>query len=137
MWATRFAAAIVGQFGMNGSLYFTGALGDAPDPKVKREVERILDDQFKKVKALLVEYREPADEIVRLLLEKGDVLGDEIIDIIKEFDQRRNGHEPPAGAEQPPGAADVAAGSPSSPSGSWAWPPLFPTDSSEQGSAAS
>ncbi|MSQ23662.1 MAG: AAA family ATPase [Chloroflexi bacterium] len=91
--ATRTAGAIVGNFGMGGSLYAIGSLNDGPDAKLKREVERILDDEFKKVKHLLAEYRGAADEIVRRLVERGDLLGDEVIEIIADYEKTRgNGH---------------------------------------------
>jgi ATP-dependent Zn protease len=86
--ATRIAGAIVGHFGMNGSLYAVGAFGEPPDPRLKREIEKILDDQFKKVKSLLAEYREPADEIIKVLLEKDDIMGDDAIEIVRQFEER-------------------------------------------------
>jgi len=89
--ATRIAGAIVGAFGMNGSLYAVGAFGEAPDPRMKREVEKILDEQFKKVKSLLAEYREAADEIVEVLLRRDDIMGDEAIDIVRRFEERKFG----------------------------------------------
>ena len=103
--ATRTAASIIGHYGMNGSLYSMGAFGEGPDPRMKRDIERILEDEFKKVKHLLIEYREVAEEIVNRLIAKGDLLGDEIMEIIGDFDRRRaavaittsgNGHYLPA-----------------------------------------
>ncbi|MBI4214138.1 MAG: AAA family ATPase [Chloroflexi bacterium] len=87
--ATRIAGAIIGHYGMNGSLYATGALGEGPDPRMRREIERILEDEFKKVKHLLLEYRESSDEIVRRLLERDDLLGDEVMEIIAAQDRER------------------------------------------------
>jgi len=89
--ATRIAGAIIGHFGMNGSLYAVGAFGEGPDPRMKREIEKILEDQLKKVKSLLAEYREPAEEIIRVLLEKDDIMGDDAIEIIRQFEERRYG----------------------------------------------
>jgi cell division protease FtsH len=85
--ATRTAGAIIGNFGMNGSLYAVGAFGDGPDPKMKREVERMLEDEFRKVKHLLVQYTEATHEIVRRLLEKETLLGDEVAEIIQSFER--------------------------------------------------
>jgi cell division protease FtsH len=95
MKATQIAGAIVGHYGMNGSLYYVGAFGEGPDPRLKREIERILDDQFKKVKHLLSEYRDAADEIVDALLDRGDLLGDEVIDMIGRFEEQRFGTRSP------------------------------------------
>lgn len=95
--ATRLAGAIVGYHGLTGSLYSTGAFGEPLDPKMKREVERILEDEYKKVKHLLVEYRIAADEIVQRLLDRDDLLGDEVIEIIANFEaQRSNGSSLPS-----------------------------------------
>jgi hypothetical protein len=55
---------------------------------LKREIEKILDDQFKKVKSLLAEYREPADEIIKVLLQKDDIMGDDAIEIVRQFEER-------------------------------------------------
>ncbi len=95
--ATSIAGAIVGHYGMNGSLYHVGAFGpiQSPDAKMRRDIERILDDQFKKVKAVLAEYREAADEIVDQLLKRGDLTGDEIVAIIAKFEERRFGQASP------------------------------------------
>ncbi|MPZ13631.1 MAG: AAA family ATPase [Chloroflexi bacterium] len=90
--ASRIAGAIIGHFGMNGSLYSMGTFGDPLDPKMKREIERILDEQFRKVKQLLAAYRPAADEIVDRLLENNDVTGDEAMEILDRFEQRTNGH---------------------------------------------
>jgi len=89
--ATRIAGAIVGYFGMNGSLYAVGAFGEGPDPRMKREIEKILEEQFKKVKSLLAEYREAADEIVEILLQRDDIMGDEAIEIVRRFEERKFG----------------------------------------------
>jgi cell division protease FtsH len=91
--ATTIAGAIVGHYGMNGSLYHVGAFGamQGPDAKMRRDIERILDDQFKKIKQLLAEYREAADEIVDQLLMRGDLTGDEIVAIVARFEERKFG----------------------------------------------
>jgi len=68
-----------------------GAFGEGPDPRMKREIEKILEDQLKKVKSLLAEYREPAEEIIKVLLEKDDIMGDDAIEIIRQFEERRYG----------------------------------------------
>jgi cell division protease FtsH len=89
--ATRIAGAIVGAFGMNGSLYAVGAFGEGPDPRMKRDIEKILEEQFKKVKTVLAEYREAADEIVEVLLRRDDIMGDEAIEIVRRFEERKFG----------------------------------------------
>ncbi len=91
--ATLLGMAIVGIEGMNGSLFSIAPFGTmgGPDAKIKRDVEKLLDDQFKKVKALLSEYHEAANELVDLLIEKGNLTGDEVIDVIGRFEERKFG----------------------------------------------
>lgn len=89
--ATQIAGAFVGHYGMTGSLYYAGAFGEAPDARLKPEIERVLDEQFEKAKQLLTEYREAADEIVDALLDRGDLSGDEGIAIVRAFEERRFG----------------------------------------------
>jgi len=94
--ATLLAGAIIGHYGMNGSLYYVGAFGpEAPDARMKRDIERVLEDQLKVVKTLLAEYREAADELVDGLLETGNLTGDEVLDIVRRFEERKFGHASP------------------------------------------
>jgi len=43
------------------------------------------------VKNLLAEYRGAADDLVDRLIEKGDLIGEEVIDIIGRFEERQYG----------------------------------------------
>ncbi len=94
--------AIIGVYGMNGSLFSLVPFGfqQGADPKTKREVEKMLDDQFKKVKSLLAEYKEAADELVDRLIEKGDLIGEEVIEIIGRFEERKYGQRSPETVSQ-------------------------------------
>ena len=77
--ATRMAAACIGWFGMNGSLYSVRAFGEmVPDPVMKREIDKMLKDQYKKVKLLLESNKEAVAAIAEGLLEKDELDGDEI-----------------------------------------------------------
>jgi cell division protease FtsH len=94
--ATAIAGAIIGVYGMHGTLYtYPGIPANGPDPKEKREIEKLLDEQFTRVKSLLAEYREAADELVDRLLESGNLTGDEVIEIIRHFEERRYGQASP------------------------------------------
>src|SRR5581483_4105107 len=93
--ATMLSLGIIGIHGMNGSLYSIAAFHEPPDAKIKREIEKLLDDQFTKVKLLLSEYREAADDIVAALIDTGDLTGDEVVDIIGRFEERRYGQRSP------------------------------------------
>lgn len=126
--ATRMAAACIGWFGMNGSLYSTRAFGDgAPDPVMKREIDKMLKDQYKKVKLLLEGNKEAVSAIAEGLLDKNELEEDEIKEIVARAErgkaQRANSgplplpsvssrdgkaSEAPAASVVEPAPADVA-----------------------------
>ncbi|HZT06667.1 MAG TPA: AAA family ATPase [Chloroflexota bacterium] len=93
--ATMLGMGIIGIHGMNGSLYSVATFREPPDAKMKREIEKLLEDQFTKVKLLLAEYRPAADEIVERLMADGDLIGDEVIDIIGRFEEQKYGQRSP------------------------------------------
>jgi cell division protease FtsH len=77
--ATRLAAGVIGWFGMNGSFYSTRAFGQlAPDAGMKREIDKLLKEQFEAVKGLLVENREAVAAIAEGLLEQDELDEEEI-----------------------------------------------------------
>jgi len=55
-------AQMIVMFGFNGNFYFVQ--GSGPDGDQKREIERVLQTEYKKVKILLSEHREVVTEIV-------------------------------------------------------------------------
>jgi ATP-dependent Zn protease len=88
--ATAVADAVIRHFGMNGSLYQPTALGEmVPDAKAKKEIERLLEQQFKKVKSLLHEHSDEVHAIAEQLLEREELTGDEVIEIMKEVQLKR------------------------------------------------
>jgi cell division protease FtsH len=104
--ATQTADAIIRQFGMNGSLFQPPALGEAfPDEIAKRQIDKLLNQEFNKVKQMLEEHQEEVHAIAAGLVEKLDLSGDEVSDIIREVEARRaisrngtNGHDGSASA---------------------------------------
>ena len=77
--ATRMAAACIGWFGMNGSLYSVRAFGEmTPDPVMKREIDKLLKEQYKKVKTLIESNKEAVAAIAEGLLQKDELDEDEI-----------------------------------------------------------
>ncbi len=77
--ATRMAAACIGWFGMNGSLYSVRAFGEmTPDPVMKREIDKLLKEQYKKVKMLIESNKEAVAAIAEGLLQKDELDEDEI-----------------------------------------------------------
>jgi ATP-dependent metalloprotease FtsH len=88
--ATRLAGAYIAMYGMSGSLYSNLAFMETqPDPKLKREIERLLDQQFAKVKAFLDDHRDEVIAIAEQLLEKEDLTGDDVLDILNDLEQRK------------------------------------------------
>ena len=92
--ATRIADFIVRQLGMNGTLYQPTALGHLqPDSQEKWVIEDLLEEQFKQVKALLNEHYDAVVAVAEALLEREELQGDEIREIIEQADRvsTRNG----------------------------------------------
>jgi len=88
--ATAVADAVIRHFGMNGSLMQPTALGElVPDARAKKEIERLLEQQFKKAKALLEEHRDEVHAIAEELLEKEELTGDEVLEIMKQAQLKR------------------------------------------------
>jgi FAD/FMN-containing dehydrogenase len=95
--ATRAAAAYIGLLGMNGSLYSSAAFGDgSPDPGMKKEIEKLLREQFLKVKHLLDLNHELVVAIAESLLVRLELNGDDLIRIEEEIERRRRLGEGPA-----------------------------------------
>ena len=73
-WATRF----IGYWGMNGSLTSIAAFGGAPDPGMRKEIDKLLRDQFLKVKMLIDENRDLVIAIAEALLDRLELRTDEL-----------------------------------------------------------
>ncbi|HLG50151.1 MAG TPA: AAA family ATPase [Chloroflexota bacterium] len=91
--ATRAAAAYIGYLGMNGSLYSTAAFGEGIDPSMKREIEKLLREQFIKVKNLLNENRDLVIAVAETLLQRLELNGDDLIRIEQEVERRKRAGE--------------------------------------------
>ncbi|MBX6770794.1 MAG: AAA family ATPase [Chloroflexi bacterium] len=91
--ATRAAAAYIGYLGMNGSLYSTAAFNEGIDPSMKREIEKLLREQFIKVKNLLNENRDLVIAVAETLLQRLELNGDDLIRIEQEVERRKRAGE--------------------------------------------
>ncbi|HLH74915.1 MAG TPA: AAA family ATPase [Chloroflexota bacterium] len=88
--ATRAAAAYIGYLGMNGSLYSVAAFGEGmPDSGMKKEIDRLLREQFLKVKHLLDEHRELVVAVAETLLQRLELNGDDLYRIMEEVERRK------------------------------------------------
>jgi ATP-dependent Zn protease len=94
--ATQTAEAMVKLYGMNGSLMsyggMLGAGGFGGGGGPSREVDRLLDQNFKRVKMLLEENREAVVAVAEALIEKHALMGDEVYDLVSKAGGRTNGH---------------------------------------------
>jgi cell division protease FtsH len=97
--ATAIASAYVGLYGMGRSLISVGALqptmldGDPiravlSDPDRRKEVDELLNDCRRRVKKLLLEKRHVVEGIRDALLEREELIGDEIEDIMARLGER-------------------------------------------------
>lgn len=92
--ATQAAAGYVGAYGMDGTLYsyvaMTGAgIAFERNSVPKERVEAVLNSQFKAVKNLLQEHREAVIGVAEALIERDELVAEEIEEIVKEADARR------------------------------------------------
>lgn len=83
--ATRIAAAYLGWFGMGGTLYSTRAFGEhVPNDKLKKRIEKLLDEQYAKVEALLRRHAASVHAIARGLIEQNELGGAEVEAIMRK-----------------------------------------------------
>jgi cell division protease FtsH len=88
--ATRLAAYYIGIYGMNGSLYSSAAFGDgSPDAGMKKEIEKLLREQFMKAKQLLDLNHELVVAVAESLLVRLELDGDDLIRIEEEVERRK------------------------------------------------
>lgn len=96
--ATQLASAYVGAYGMDGSLIsfaaFIDPLTGIPSsggavPKLMERTEAVLQSQFKAVKRLLQEHSEALIAVAEALIERDELIADEIKQLIDEADARR------------------------------------------------
>src|SRR6266581_5202593 len=97
--ATQMAAAYVGAYGMDGSLISFAAFidpltgvpsaGGGAVPKLMDRTEAVLQSQFKAVKRLLQEHSEALIAVAEALIERDELIADEIKQLIDEADARR------------------------------------------------
>jgi hypothetical protein len=66
---------------------FGGGGGGGPS----REVERLLDQNFKRVKMLIEENRAAVTAVAEALIEKHALMGDEVYELVAKAEARANG----------------------------------------------
>ncbi len=94
--ATRLATMYVGAYGMDGTLssilafpQIAGGGGGMPIPKMAERVEAILQAQMKEVKQLFQNHSEAVIAVAEALIEREELVADEIKQLIDEADSRK------------------------------------------------
>jgi cell division protease FtsH len=95
--ATRLAAMYIGAYGMDGTLTSIlafqqlggGVGGGMPIPKMAERVETLLQAQMKEVKQLFRDHSEALIAVAEALIEREELVADEIKQLIDEADARK------------------------------------------------
>jgi cell division protease FtsH len=94
--ATQLAALYIGAYGMNGTLtsflgFSDGLMGANPRslPDMEERVEALLQLQLKAVKQLFMEHREAVIAVSEALIERGELIAEEIKELIDAADARK------------------------------------------------
>jgi len=88
-YATARVFNMISYWGMDGSFYSTGPFGagvSATDPRTRRRIDQILDQEYRKAKALLVEYSGAMHDLAQMLLEHDEVDGQDVEALVKKYD---------------------------------------------------
>lgn len=102
--ATRLAAAYIGAYGMDGTLYSYPALSAGPpDEELKARINRLLDREKAKVAELLRSQAPLVHAIARRLIQQDELSGAQLQELAKLFDE---GHLSPEGDLLPEPARD-------------------------------
>jgi cell division protease FtsH len=93
--ATEMAAIYIGACGMDGTISSAFAFKDQPglnihiDNNLSERVEKLLQSQFQAVKALLQEHSDALIAVAEALIERNELLAEEIKELIDEADARQ------------------------------------------------
>jgi ATP-dependent Zn protease len=88
--ATYLTFNMISYWGMDGSFYSTLPFGpnvSATDPRMKRKIDQILEQEYRKVKGLLAQYSGAMHELAQLLMEQDEVDGQDVEDMVARYDQ--------------------------------------------------
>ncbi len=103
--ATYTTFQMLSVWGMDGSFYSTLPFGPAVSataPDMKRKIDQILDQEYRKVKALLTQYSGAMHDLAQLLIDQDEVDGQDVEDLVTRYDEMiAAGNEPKALPEPP------------------------------------
>ena len=89
--ATHLAFQMLSFWGMDGSFYSSlpfGPMVDANDPRMKRKIDQVLEQEYRKVKALLSEYSGAVHELAQELIANDEVDGQDVEDMVERWDEQ-------------------------------------------------
>ena len=87
--ATYLAGLYLGVWGMNGNFYSALAFGQMiPDAPIKREIDKLLREQYRNVKRMLDEHHDECIAIAETLLDRLELDAEEVELIINEVHRR-------------------------------------------------
>ena len=87
--ATHLAFQMLSFWGMDGSFYSSLPFGpavDATDPRMKRKIDQVLEQEYRKVKGLLSEYSGAVHEVAQELITNDEVDGQDVEDMVQRWD---------------------------------------------------
>ncbi len=89
--ATHLAFQMLSFWGMDGSFYSSlpfGPMVDANDPRMKRKIDQVLEQEYRKVKGLLSEYSGAVHELAQELIANDEVDGQDVEDMVHRWDEQ-------------------------------------------------
>ncbi|MDE2868918.1 MAG: AAA family ATPase [Chloroflexota bacterium] len=89
--ATHLAFQMLSFWGMDGSFYSSlpfGPMVDANDPRMKRKIDQVLEQEYRKVKGLLSEYSGAVHELAQELIANDEVDGQDVEDMVQRWDEQ-------------------------------------------------
>lgn len=89
--ATHLAFQMLSFWGMDGSFYSSLPFGpavDATDPRMKRKIDQVLEQEYRKVKGLLSEYSGAMHELAQELIANDEVDGQDVEDMVQRWDEQ-------------------------------------------------
>ena len=88
--ATYLAGLTLGVWGMNGTFYSGLAFGQVvPDAPIKREIDKLLKEQYRLVKQLLLDHWDECVAVAETLLDRLELDAEEVDLIVQEIWRRR------------------------------------------------
>jgi ATP-dependent Zn protease len=111
--ATHIVFQMLSVWGMDGSFYSTLPFGPAVsalDPDMRRKIDQILDQEYRKVKALLTKYAGAMHDLAQLLMDQDEADGQDVEDLVTRYDELIAAGEEPKALPEP--ATVTATGTP-------------------------